>query len=253
MKKFVLLFAILTTNMAQADCFLAQEKDKVLVQEGECKTAYPPACSFNFALSIMGYDSGILLDENSPNWSNDDLNIFPNSCKGTQNPRSWILNSCVWYSKELTAKLGMKKFQEYVTRFNYGNMDLSGGLTEAWVSSSLKISPIDQVAFLQKIVNQKLPVSKKAYENTKRIMFVQEMSAGWKLYGKTGLSTLRDSNGNLTDLYNGWFVGYIEKDGRTIEFVSHIIDTEKQSSFASFRAKNEALTKLWYVIDDLEK
>ncbi len=252
MKKLVLLFCILIANIAQADCFIAQEKDKILVQEGECETAHPPACSFNFALSFMGYDSGVLLDENSPNWSNEDLNIFPNSCKGTQTPRSWIINSCVWYSKELTTKLGMKKFQEYVSKFNYGNMDLSGGLTEAWISSSLKISPIEQIGFLQKIEGQKLPVSKKAYENTKKIMFVQEMPGGWKLYGKTGLSTLRDNNGNLTDLYNGWFVGYIEKDGRTIEFVKLIVDTKKQDVFASIRAKNEALTKLWHFIDSLE-
>jgi beta-lactamase class D len=253
MKKLILVIIVFIANLAQADCFLAQEKDKILIQEGECKTAYAPACSFNFALSLMGFDSGILLDEYNPKWSNDDPNIFPNACKGNQSPSSWIKNSCVWYSKELTSKLGMQKFQKYVTNFNYGNMDLSGGLTEAWISSSLKISPIEQIEFLQKIVRQKLPVSKKSYENTKKIMFVQEMSSGWKLYGKTGLSTLRDKNGNLTDLHNGWFIGYIEKNGRTIEFASHIVDTKKQNSFASFRAKNEALTKLWYLIDNLEK
>ncbi len=201
----------------------------------------------------MGFDSGVLLNENSPNCSNEDPDIFPNVCKGTQNPHSWIRDSCIWYSKKITSRLGMKKFQEYITRFDYGNMDLSSGLTEAWISSSLQISPTQQIEFLQKIVIQKLPVSKKAYENTKKIMFVQEMVGGWKLYGKTGLSTLRDKNGNLTDLYNGWFVGYIEKDGRTIEFVSHIIDAEKQDTFASVRAKNEALNKLWYLIQIIEK
>jgi beta-lactamase class D OXA-29 len=73
-------------------------------------------------------------------------------------------------------------------------------------------------------------------------MHIQELSGGWNLYGKTGSGKL-----------HGWFVGYIEKNGRTIEFVSHIVDTKKQNTVASFRARNEALNKLWYVIDDLER
>lgn len=58
--------------------------------------------------------------------------------------------SCVWYSQVLTKELGMKKFQDYVTKFSYGNMDLSGdkgqknGLTHAWVASSLRISAEEQ-------------------------------------------------------------------------------------------------------------
>jgi beta-lactamase class D len=70
---------------------------------------------------------------------------YINVCKGTHSPRTWMKNSCLWYSRVLTKELGIKKFQEYVTKFNYGNMDLSGGLTESWISSSLKISPMEQI------------------------------------------------------------------------------------------------------------
>ena len=74
-------------------------------------------------------------------------------------------------------------------------------------SGSLKISPEEQVRFLQNFIDHKLPVSDKAYQMTKNIMFMQELSGGWKLYGKTG-------NGNLNkiknlDLQQGWFVGFI--------------------------------------------
>jgi beta-lactamase class D len=64
---------------------------------------------------------------------------------------------------------------------------------------------------------------------------------------------LKDKNGNNTDLQHGWFVGYIEKNNRRIIFASHIKDEEKQNVFASFRARNEALNKLWYLINELEK
>lgn len=248
MKKLILVIVALISNLAQADCFIAQEKDKILIQTGECKTPYSPASSFKIALSLMGFDSRIFQNENDPTWPlPQGIDPYINVCKADQNPRTWMKNSCLWYSRILTQKLGMKKFQEYVTKFNYGNMDLSGGLTEAWLSSSLKISPIEQIGFLQKVTSQKLPVSKKAYDLTQEIMYVQEMSGGWKLYGKTG-------NGMLSnDLQHGWFVGYIEKNNRAIEFVSHIVDTKKHNTFASFRARKEALTKLWYLIDHLEK
>jgi beta-lactamase class D len=162
-------------------------------------------------------------------------------------------DSCLWYSRILTTKLGIGRFQDYVTKFAYGNMDLSGGLTNAWVSSSLKISPEEQTVFLQKLVDQKLPVSRASYDKTKEIMFIQEMAGGWKVYGKTGNGLLKDKNGNKTDLQHGWFVGYIEKNNRRVVFASHIKDEAKQNVFASFRARNEALNKLLYLINELEK
>lgn len=64
----------------------------------------------------------------------------------------------------------MKKFQEYVTKFDYGNKDLSGdkgqnnGLTNAWLSSSLGISSLEQIAFLQKMLADKLPIKPHAIQ-----------------------------------------------------------------------------------------
>ena len=106
---------------------------------------------------------------------------------------------------------------------------------------------------MQKIVKQQLPVSKESYAYTKNIMYILEMAGGWKLYGKTGNGYQQKADDSRIDLRHGWFVGYIEKNGRTIEFTSHIVDTKKKDAFTSFRARNEALNKLWYLIDKLEK
>jgi beta-lactamase class D len=73
-------------------------------------------------------------------------------------PQLWMRYSCVWYSQVLTANLGMEKFQNYVDLFNYGNKDLSGGLTQAWLMSSLKVTPREQIFFLEKIIDETLPV-----------------------------------------------------------------------------------------------
>ncbi|GAA5252031.1 hypothetical protein KNCP2_03190 [Candidatus Rickettsia kedanie] len=86
----------------------------------------------------------------------------------------------------------MEKFRDYVTKFDYGNHDILGdkgknnGLTNAWLSSSLEISPEEQLTFLQKLEDNKLPVSVQAQEMTKNILFIEDFVDGWKLYGKTG-------------------------------------------------------------------
>jgi len=146
---------------------------------------------------LIGFDSGILKNKSDPSWSlPDGVDPYINVCKGDHNPRTWMRDSCLWYSRILTTKLGLEKFQNYVSKFAYGNMDLSGGLTGAWVSSSLKISPNEQTIFLQKVVDHQLPISRAAYDKTKTIMFIQEMAGGWKLYGKTGNGTQFDKDGS---------------------------------------------------------
>ncbi len=257
MKKFVafLCSIIFCSGYAFASelCFIAKENGKILKSEGDCAAQYAPESTFKIALSLIGFDAGILKDEAQPSWSlPEGTDPYINVCKGDHNPQTWMRDSCLWYSRILTTKLGMQKFQEYVIKFSYGNMDLSSGLTNAWISSSLRISPDEQTTFLQKIVDRKLPISRAAYDKTKKIMFIQEMAGGWKLYGKTGNGRTLDKDGNKTELQHGWLVGYIEKGERRIVFASHIKDSEKQNVFASFRARNEALNKLWHLINELE-
>ncbi len=247
-------------TFAANNCFIAQENDKVLQEEGDCQSRYAPQSTFKIALSLMGFDSGILQDEKHPSWPcGKGCDHYINVCKGEHNPGTWMRDSCLWYSRLLTGKLGMERFRSYITQFRYGNMDLTGdkgqnnGLSHAWISSSLQISPKEQIEFLKDIIGHKLAIAQEAYDKTKNIMFIQEMSGGWKLYGKTGNGSQLNQLGNKTDLQHGWFVGYIEKGRRRIIFASHIAYNEKQSTFASFRARNEALIKLWYLIDRLER
>jgi beta-lactamase class D len=258
MKKIIIFISciILLINPAFAseNCFIAKANGKILKKEGDCSTSYGPQSTFKIVLSLIGFDSGILKDETSPTWSiPKGADPYINVCKNDHNPHTWMRDSCLWYSNVLTSKLGMEKFKNYINKFAYGNMDLSGGLTSSWVSSSLTISPKQYTEFLTRLVERKLPVSKASYDKTKNIMFVQELAGGWKLYGKTGNGSRLDKNGNKTDMQQGWFVGYIEKGDRKIVFASHIVDNTKQNTFASMRARNDALIKLWYIIDEAEK
>jgi len=252
---FILIFSF---SSYASSCFLVTKNAQILQEEGDCKTRYAPNSTFKIALSIMGYDAQILKSATSPLWPfKEGYDDFLDVWKVPHNPKTWLRDSCVWYSQVLTQKLGMDKFQDYVTKFDYGNLDVSGdrgknnGLTHSWLSSSLAISPHEQIIFLQKLLDNKLPVSTKAHEMAKKIMYKEELFGGWKLYGKTGNGKQLDRNGSKTDLQHGWFVGWIEKDGEIIIFANHIVDNKKQDIFASFRARNEVQNKLFYIIDGL--
>lgn len=251
-----------STIWASSSCFLAKENQTVLKREGnDCNQPYAPESTFKIALGLMGFDSGLLKDETHPQWPyKKEYELYLNVWKDPHNPRTWMRDSCVWYSQVLTQQLGMKRFRGYVDAFHYGNQDVSGdkgqnnGLTHAWLSSSLAISPIEQIQFLQKIVDKKLPVSQKSFTMTKNIMYIQELAGGWKLYGKTGSGRqLTKDKSQKLPLQHGWFVGWIEKGDRVITFADHIADSKKKATFASFRARNDALIRLWYLIDELEK
>jgi beta-lactamase class D len=239
MKKLILFFVLglcaSNSSMAEIKCFVAKEAGKIIAQEGKCSERHSPCSTFKIPLSLMGFDSGILKDENTPKWeftkeNGKFLSGMMEQWKGFHTPKSWISNSVVWYSQVLTQKLGKEKFKSYVEKLSYGNQDISGdkdknnGLTNSWLTSSLQISPEEQIAFLEKLIASELPVSKESQKLTRNILFVEELSDGWNLYGKTGAGNQLNAEDGSTNI--GWFIGWLEKKGRRIVFAHYIEGNE---------------------------
>ena len=222
----ILNFVFINCSFSESKCFIAKEGKKILRQEGNCNKRYSPCSTFKIPLSLIGYNERILINQNNPKWADKSGNI-PDRCKGTQTPITWIQKSCVWYSRVITHKLGMKKFKEYIDKFNYGNRNVlggngNGGLDSAWLSSSLKISPVEQISFIEKLIRYSLPVSKSAHDNTMHILYVDNLQNGWKLFGKTGSGFLSSEKDSENDEQIGGFLGYIQNGERKIVFVQFI-------------------------------
>ncbi|MBB5366595.1 MULTISPECIES: class D beta-lactamase [unclassified Janthinobacterium] len=230
-----------------------------LMHDGHCDERVTPASTFNIVVSLMGYDSAILRDEHTPRlpfkvgytaWNPD--------WRVATDPTSWIHNSTVWYAQQVTTQLGVPQFQRYIKNFNYGNQDVSGdvsknnGLTMSWIASSLKISPVEQVAFLRSMVNRQLPVSAHAYEMTSRLTSLGVLPNGWEVHGKTGTASPVLANGkdDLKHSY-GWFVGWASKGGRTVVFSRLVLEASQPGSSAGPRAKEAFLRGLPAQLDAL--
>jgi beta-lactamase class D len=256
------LMAVSAATQAAPLCTLLADvaTTRVLKRAGEhCEQRFTPASTFKIPLSLMGYDSGFLTDEHLPAIPyREGAPALDPSWKTTVDPTSWIKNSVVWYSQQITLWLGKERLQRYVTRFAYGNQDLAGnpgmndGLTQAWLSSSLRISPLEQVAFLEKVTTGKLPVSPRAYEMTRRLLYVGDLPNGWSVRGKTGTGyQMRDDGTPDLTRQVGWFVGWAARGKRTIVFVYAVGDEQQQPTRAGLRARETFMAQLPALLDAL--
>lgn len=224
---FYALLTIQTGSLFAKETFLLTNgvTNEVVHAVGDLDERVSPCSTFKIALSLMGYDTGILQGRETPIWEfqegyENDFSVW----KISQTPLSWMKYSCVWYSKILALQIGQNSLQSYLVSFEYGNKDLSGGIpnpgstSPAWISSSLKISPKEQVVFLQKIVQGQLPISQHALQMTKALIFREELANGLRLYGKTGGGDSADG------LEVGWFVGWLEEEKFFFPFAYHICD-----------------------------
>lgn len=242
-----LLFSFFCVPLAGAEeNFLLMDgsSNTVLLEIGpHLEERVTPCSTFKIPLSLIGFDAGILIDADYPTWYfKEGYDLFVASWKEPQTPRSWLKTSCIWFSQEITQTLGEQSLQEYLQRFDYGNQDLSGGLTQAWLASSLKISPQEQVIFLQRMLSGELPVSQHALDTTRALLFIEELPTGWKLYGKTGWSgSIRRPDG-VNQI--GWFIGWLERQDQYLPFAYQIRDIAIALDQRIPRARELALSAL---------
>lgn len=234
------------------ECTLIVDADSgvALRRDGTCDRRVSPASTFKVPLALMGYDAGILADEHSPRWDyRPEFNAVKRDHKAVD-PTIWERDSVLWYSREITRKLGSKRFASYVGGFAYGNGDISGnagkedGLTHSWLSSSLKTSPDEQVDFIRRILDRSLPVSARSIDLTMAVL--PPFKAGeWRVKGKTGTGWLTGKSGKVERSRPlGWFVGWAEKSDRRIVFARLLVADGKSPVFLGPKVRDSFLASL---------
>src|SRR5699024_7907116 len=120
-----------------------------------------------------------------------------------------------WYFQNLDKKVQMKNIESYLDRLHYGNQDVSGGIEDFWLESSLKISPIEQVQILKDFYTNQFEL------DDKNIQFVKdakklETKERSTCYGKSGTATINEKN------VDGWSIGYVETENNRYFFATNI-------------------------------
>ena len=114
-----------------------------------CNERLSPNSTFKIPLSLMAFDQGIITQKTVFKWDGIKRDIPQHD--QNQTPHSWLKYSMLWVSQRITPKLGDVRIKQYLADFKYGDQDFNGDvgknndITHAWLSSSLKISEIEQL------------------------------------------------------------------------------------------------------------
>lgn len=172
-------------------------------------TRYSPCSTFKIPNSLIGLETGVLNDENQIfKW--DSLPKYLEEWNKDHDLKSAIKYSVVWYYQELARQVGEERMKFWIDTLKYGNRDISGGIDKFWLNSSLKISALEQLAFIERLYTNKLPFSERNINIVKSII-IQDSTDKYVFSGKTG------SKDNF-----GWFVGSILSKGERYYFVLNI-------------------------------
>lgn len=142
--------------------------------------------------------------------------------------------SAGWVFVELAKKIGKENYKKYLTLCNYGNVNLTQKDADFWNFGAFGISPINQVEFLKKLYDEKLPFSKTNIAIVKKVM-ISEQNNDYTIRSKTGWT--RDNGINT-----GWWVGYLENKEGTYFFATRLLQDRKGNS-ANFGSCRKEITK----------
>ncbi len=202
-----------------------------------CAERFTPCSTFKIANSLIALQTGVATGpEFSLKWDGVMRPIAPWNQDHTL--RSAMSDSVLWFYQELARRIGPERMADYVRRFDYGNRDTSGGLTNFWIESTLLISADEQVAFLRRLWADSLPVGKDVQRTTRELMELEHSDDGRIFCGKTG--TAGDAKADIARL--GWFVGCVSKGERRVFFATRITG-ERDASGRQARKITEGILK----------
>ena len=172
-----------------------------------------PASTFKVLNTLIAVEEGVVQDKDSPfKWDGQVHEIA--EWNRDQTLQSAFRVSCVWCYQQIAERVGKEKYRHYLQEAEYGTLAQEFDLTTFWLEGSLRISALEQVAFMKKVVVRTLPFSPASYDTLREVMLA-ESTADYSLYAKTGWAV-------RTEPQVGWYVGYVETGQGTWFFATNI-------------------------------
>lgn len=196
--------------------FVLWEPDSRRLQASDtarARQSFLPASTFKVFNSLVALQTGAVADEHelilwdgiqrrSSDWNED------------QNMAQAIARSTVWWYQEVARRAGEARMQLWLDTVGYGNHVMGDSIHLFWLQGDLRITPLEQIGFLEALHDELLPFDQHHQRTVKRIL-PGDSTVDWKLQGKSGWA------GRMKEEY-GWYVGWVERGGRTAYFATNI-------------------------------
>lgn len=173
-----------------------------------------PNSTYKIYDGLFGLEEGVITPENSSLTWNGETYPFE-SWNADQTLYSAMHSSVNWYFQTMDRQMGADVLSDYIQKIGYGNQNISGGLPDYWMESSLKISAIEQIRLFKRLYTNDFGFDPKNIKAVKDSIFLSSSEAG-SFYGKTGTGRVDRHD------VNGWFVGLIESTDNTCFFATNI-------------------------------
>ena len=205
----------------KVDDYLIIASDKE--RSGEDKL---PASTFKVPNSLIALETGVVADPDKDVFKWDGVTRSIEAWNKDHTLRSAIAASVVPVYQEIARRIGMERMQKYVELLDYGNHNIGGGIDQFWLTGEMRIDPMQQVDFLDRLRRGVLPVSKRSQELVRDILPALKVGDAVIRY-KTGLLGAERGQPSL-----GWLVGWAEK-GNAVTVFAMNMDCKDQSHIAA--------------------
>lgn len=180
-----------------------KSKQYKIFNKARSETFYIPASTFKILNSLIALETKVIKNENEIiKW--DGIDRGWSEWNKDQNMKSAIGVSCVWFYQELARKIGTARMRKWINKVKYGNQLMGGKVDNFWLEGDLKISAMEQINFLDRLVNNLLPFRQRNISIVKKIM-ITDSTSNYIIHSKSGWET-------KTNPQIGWLVGYVEKE-----------------------------------------
>src|SRR3984885_12631135 len=188
-----------------------------------------PASTFKIPNSVIALETGVVGDPDKDVFKWDGVVRSTEAWNRDHTMRSAIAASAVPVYQEIARRIGAERMQKFVDLFEYGNRDIGGGIDQFWLTGNLRIDPVQQIDFVDRLRRGALPVSKRSQDLVRDILPVTKAGDSI-IHAKSGLLGAEIGKPSL-----GWMVGWAEKGSANTVFAlnldvrdpSHIADRMK--------------------------
>lgn len=195
-----------------------KHKKWIFSDKADAGAAMLPASTFKVINILIALETGTIKDENEiVKWpgSTDTVKYgYRPEIYHDISVKEAFEVSAGWAFVELAKKIDRKVYRHYLDACGYGNHNLTEAGADFWNFGAFGISPRNQVEFLIKVYEEKLPFSKRNIAILKKVM-VTETTPNYIIRSKTGWT--KTDNRDL-----GWWVGYMERKDNVYFFATRV-------------------------------
>ena len=217
----------------------APARNRLLVC-GDANRRFTPCSTFKIPSALIGLRLGVLKGKET-RLGGDGAMHEMKEWNGDLTMEEAFRVACVPYVQKLMSRLRKDDVLRELKTMNYGDCDLSAwnetGHNTFWLESTLKISPLEQVRFLQALFDAGGNARSKEAAVLRDVMTLGRRG-DVEVFGKTGTGRNYDTN-----RLEGWFVGFLRFPDGTVGFLA-IHGATPEEDMTGIRIRDEILPEL---------